>query len=194
MFNHNYVSHSSLKMLIVVPQSLDKETREVQRDIENRREKKREREEDGRKRKKARVIIRYRSNPPRSPLRSCLPPRPFLRFVRPFECVLPFAKSFDDFRRVISRNAIYTGEISSIIPRLLIYWRRSKANALPDIHIQWRAVEDEETGNCAKENFSIDRRRFYEQRFEQRKWYREACIINTLYAIQLVGKCLREVK
>lgn len=52
MFNHNYVSHSSLKMLIVVPQSLDKETREVQRDIENRREKKGERERRGWTKKK----------------------------------------------------------------------------------------------------------------------------------------------
>lgn len=75
------------KMSIVVPQSLDKETREVWRDIESQlndeREREREKEEDQRERKKARVIVRYRSDSPRSlPLRSRLPPRPFL--VRSF--------------------------------------------------------------------------------------------------------------
>lgn len=135
--------HSRHVMSIVVPQSLNKETREVRRSIESRIGAERGRR-GGWKRKKARVIIRYRSDSSRSPPSffplSSLPASPTLlrRFARPFECVLPFAKSFDEFRRVISRNAIYTGEISSIIPWLLIYWRRSKANALPDIHIQWR--------------------------------------------------------
>lgn len=145
--------HSRRAMSIVVPRSLNKETREVsgkedawragsvtrrkRRGSVKRKGRKKERKNE--REKKGRVIIRDIARillVALFPVSLC--PSVSLRqsLVRPFECALPFAKSFDDFRRVISRNAIYSGEISSIIPRLLIYWRRSKANALPDIHIQ----------------------------------------------------------
>lgn len=62
-------------MSIVVPQSLNKETREVRRSIKSRIGAERRRGRSmKKKRKKARVIIRYRSDSSRSPLHSFLLP------------------------------------------------------------------------------------------------------------------------
>lgn len=73
--------HSQHVMSIVVPQSLNKETREVRRSIKSRIGAERRRGRSMKKRKKARVIIRYRSDSSRSPLRSSLLP--------PFSAGLP---------------------------------------------------------------------------------------------------------
>lgn len=56
-------------------------------------------------------------------------------FSRCLSLRAPLREVIRRFWRVISRNAIYADEISSITPRLLIYWQGSKANALLDIYI-----------------------------------------------------------
>lgn len=78
--------HSRHVMSIVVPQSLNKETREVRRSIESRIGAERGRGRSMKKKKKARVIIRYRSDSPRSSLHSFLLPPPSCSSlpVRPF--------------------------------------------------------------------------------------------------------------